>query len=141
MSIRTRLGAALAALLTCVWISATSVRHFAATPDGGLVWLLLAPVVGCGLAALGLAWEHQQAQGGRYAVGHGYGGPPGRGEVRPWGAVFPVALWLQFAGWGILTWRAVWMFFSWDGMFYFVPWLLLTAAVLLRWRPRSIRCA
>lgn len=125
MSIRTRLGVALGAMLTCVWISSTSVRHFAFTPDGGLVWLFVAPVVGCGLAALGLAWEHVQAGGD---------------EVEPWGAVFPVALWFQAIGWGILTWRAVWMFFSWDGMFYFVPWLLLSSAVLLRWRPRRVPC-
>lgn len=126
MTIRTRLVLALAALLTCVWISATSVRHFALMPDGGLVWLLVAPVAGCGLAALGLGAEQVQAAGQ---------------EVEAWGAVFPVALWLQAAGWGMLTWRAVWMFFSWDGMFYFVPWLMLSAAVGMRWRARRVPCS
>lgn len=128
MSVRTRAGLAMIAMTTAIWISATSVRHW--VPDHGhdITLLLLAPVIACGLAALGLAFEFLQI------TRRG-------GEIVHWFAVQKVALVFQIAGLLLLSYRALWMFFSWDGLFYFPVWLLLASAVLCRWRPRWIPCS
>ncbi|MGH9486894.1 MAG: hypothetical protein ACRD04_04810 [Terriglobales bacterium] len=129
MSIRTRLGLAMVAMVTSIWISATSVRHWVPNHGRGITWLLIAPVLGCAIAAIGLAMEEYQVhrRGGR--------------QIVHWGDVYEVALWFEIFGLGLMSYRALWMFFSWDGMFYFAAWLLLAAAVLCRWRPRWIPCS
>lgn len=132
MSIRTRLGLAMVAMMTCVWISATSVRHWVPPHGPGITWLLVAPVLACAITALGLAAEHLQ-------VARRGGGETG--QIVHWGDVGVIALWFEIFGLGLLSYRAIWMFFSWDGLFYFPAWLLLAAAVLCRWRPRWIPCA
>ncbi|MGH9476269.1 MAG: hypothetical protein ACRD1C_08040 [Terriglobales bacterium] len=128
MNIRTRLGLAMVAIMTCVWISATSVRHWVPEHGSGITWLLVAPVLACAIAALGLAAEHLQvARRG--------------GQIVHWGDVWSVAVCFEVFGLGLLSYRAIWMFFSWDGMFYFPAWLLLAAAILWRWQPRWIPCS
>lgn len=128
MSIRTRLGLAMVAMVTAIWTSATSVRHWVPDHGVGITLLLLAPVIACGMAAVGLGMEHLLVER--------------RGEqIVHWGDVFAPAIWFEVAGLLLLSYRSIWMFFSWDGMFYFPIWLLLAAAVLCRWRPRWIPCA
>ncbi|MGH9416978.1 MAG: hypothetical protein ACRD01_10150 [Terriglobales bacterium] len=123
MSIQSRFILALAAFLYCVWQPATMIRHWAATPNGSLHWLLVAPAVACGLVVCGLAWEHQEAA--RWP----------EGEIPHWPQVHPIARWFMWFGFALLTWRSIWMFFSWDGMFLLPAWLLLALA-LYRWHER-----
>lgn len=128
MSVRTRLGLAMVAMTACVWIGATSLRHWVPNHGHGITWLLIAPVLACAIAALGLAGEYRQASI--------------RGEeIVHWGDVYAIALWFEIFGLGLMSYRAIWMFFSWDGLFYFPTWLLLASAVLCRWRPRWIPCS
>lgn len=159
MCISSRIVVTLSALVFCVWATATQVRHFAGTPSAGMNWLLVSPAIGCLIALLGLAWERGQAVG--QAVGQttgqatgssgslaplGAGGVAGARELEPgreilhWRQVNWGARALQYGGWALLTWRSIWMFFSWDGMFLFPAWILLSLA-LYRWHPRSVPCA
>lgn len=119
MSIRSRILLTIAALPYCVWASAIQVRHFTGAPDRGMVWLWLSPAVGCVVTLLGLGWEFWPAQRGRTA------------EIPRWRTMHPLALALQYGGWALLSWRSLWMFFSWDGMLYLPAWCLLAAAL---WR-------
>lgn len=128
MRLPVRCLAALIALGTCLWASATMVRHFAGTPDRVLTWLFLAPPLACLLSLIGLGLERAQAD--LY---------PNR-EVPSWRQVLPLALVLQYAGLALLAWRAVWMFFSWDGLFYF-PACLALALALYRYHPRWLPAA
>jgi len=109
MQLQTRIVVLLSALLYCVWSSATLTRHWAGTPDRLLGFLLLAPALGCGLMVLGIAWEKSDIP----ALAQGF----------------------YFIGLGLLSWRALWMFFSWDGLQFFPAWLL-AASTLLRPHPR-----
>lgn len=126
MRIENRLLTVLIALAYCVWASATSIRHFAGTPDALLRWLFQAPVVACLLTAVGLEIERRAS---RVAL-----------DVLPSPSAPGLALGLQYGGMLLLAWRGLWMFFSWDGMFFFPAWCAVAIA-LLRWRPRWIPCA
>ena len=131
---------ALMALSYTVWAEATQVRHFSGTPDAYSTWLFLSPALACILSCLGLAWEQRQAQGlaGR-AIAGGRGGQDR--QVLSWPQLARPALGLQWGGLALLSWRSIWMFFSWDGLFLFPGWCLLAAAVAYRWHARWAPCA
>lgn len=127
MRIQTRIVVTLIAFAYCVWASATLVRHFAGTPDAMLHFLFVAPAIACLITAVG------------HAIERGHNLVRGWEEAPGWRAVPGWALGLQYGGMLFFAWRAVWMFFSWDGMFYFPVWCAL-ALTLYRWHPRSIPC-
>src|SRR6185437_12689972 len=101
----------LSALLWTLFVSATLLRHWAGTPSRGMSWLLLAPIVATALMALGVGCElgHIHHRGGL--------------EIVHWSEVQAVARASYFVGFALLSWRAIWMFFSWDGMYLFPAWL------------------
>lgn len=129
MRLPTRIWLALVTLSYTVWASATQVRHFALTPSGALVWLWVAPPVACILVVLGLMGE----KGGAARLAEK--------ELTGWRYLHPLAFVLIYGGLLLMSWRALWMFFSWDGMFYFPAWCALALAALYRWHPRWVPCA
>lgn len=128
MRLPTRVWVGLVTLTYCVWASATQVRHFVLTPSAGLVWLWVAPPVACILVVLGLMGEK------------GAAASRPQKELASWRELNPLVLVLQYGGLLLMSWRALWMFFSWDGMFYFPAWCAL-ALTLYRWHPRWVPCA
>ena len=114
-----RLAYAFLALIYCCWASATLVRHFAGTPDLGMRFLLYSPIIACVFVLAGLlteiAWARQHRLPWAYAP---------RMIPRPVRA-------LEIAGVAFILWRSLWMWFSWDGYFYFPAACFLT---LVLWR-------
>ncbi|HXR97428.1 MAG TPA: hypothetical protein VN709_06245 [Terriglobales bacterium] len=110
MKLHHRIIATLVALGWCVWAGANQVRHFAGTPDRSLAWLLVAPAIACLITLLGLTVE--------------------LAGVSEAGARI-----LEWLGFALISYRSLWMFFSWDGSYLFPAWCLIALA-LYRFHPR-----
>lgn len=117
-----RLAHALLALIYVSWASATLVRHFAGTPDAGMRFLLYSPIWACLFTLAGLLTEAGYARRRRL----------------PWAYAprqIPMPLRaLEIAGVAFILWRSLWLWFSWDGYFYF-PAACFLALTLWRVKP------
>ncbi|HEY7855998.1 MAG TPA: hypothetical protein VIC32_06105 [Terriglobales bacterium] len=113
MKLPARILASFVALGWCVWAQANQVRQFAGTPDHSLDVLFLTPTLGCLITLLGLGLE---LAGANTVVAR------------------VVARAFQWLGFAFITYRSLWMFFSWDGMYLFPAWCLI-ALSLYRFHP------
>lgn len=109
MPLRARWWAAVSGLLWAWFASAAVARHFAGQPDAQSRWLSAAPVVAAAVMLAGLAAESSASRAAGRLV--------------------------ELLALVMISWRSLWMMFSWDGLFYFPVWCLLALAMWPR-RPR-----
>lgn len=122
MSPRNRFALALLALVYASWAGVTLTRHFAGSPDLGTRFLRLSPALACILALAALLCEMTVVH--RRKLPWGY--PP---RLIP----MPIRA-LLIAGVVFMDWRSLWLWFSWDGMFFFPSAAMLS---LTLWRMKQ----